>query len=89
MATDRVAQRREAPILGGERRIVAQLALERERSHGVELAVEGGVELEQPVAHVPVGHGSALKVLASEARARASRDITVPTGASVASAISR
>ena len=89
VTTDRVAQRREAPVFGGDRRIVAHLALELERGHGVELAVQGGVEPEKPLVHVPVGHASALKVLASMARARASRDITVPTGVSVASAISR
>ena len=89
MTTDRVAQRREAPILGGERRIVAQLALELERAHGVEFAVQRSVESQKPLAGVAVGHASALKVLASMARPRASRDITVPTGVSVASAISR
>ena len=89
MTADRVTQRCEAPVLGGERRIVAHLALERERGHGVELAVERGVEPEKPLVDVAVGHASALKVLASMARARASRDITVPTGVSVASAISR
>ena len=89
VVTDRVAQRREALILRGERRIVAHLALERERGHGVELAVESGVEPEKPLAHVPVGHGSDPQGLGEKARARASRDITVPTGASVASAISR
>ena len=80
MTADRVAQRCEAPVFGGERRIVAHLALELERGHGVELAVEGSVEPQKPLVRVPVGHGSALKVLASMARARASRDITVPTG---------
>ncbi len=89
MTTNRVAQRCEAPVFGGERRIVAHLALEPERGHGVELAVEGSVESQKPLVHVPVGHALALKVLASMARARASRDITVPTGVSVASAISR
>ena len=89
MTTDRVTQLCEAPILGGERRIVAHLALEFERAHGVEFAVQGSVEPEMPLVDVAVGHASALKVLASMARARASRDITVPTGVSVASAISR
>ena len=85
--------RREAPRgagIGGERRIVAHLALECERAHGVELAVKRGVEPEQRARRRrQSGHGSDLKVLASMARARASRDITVPTGVSVASAISR
>ena len=89
MTTNRVAQRRKAPVFGGQRRIVAHLALELERGHGVEFAVQGGVEPQKPLAHLPVGHASALKALASMARARASRDITVPTGVSVASAISR
>ena len=89
MTADRVPKRRQAPVFGGERRIVAHLALELERSHRVELAVEGGIEPEKALAHVPPGHDSALKVFASMARARASRDITVPTGVSVASAISR
>ena len=74
-------------VFGGDGGIVAQLALERERAHGVELAVQGGVESEEPI--IALGHASALRVLASMARARASRDITVPTGVSVASAISR
>ena len=89
MTTDRVAQRCEAPVFGGERRIVAHLALELERGYGVKFAVEGSIESQKPLVHVLVGHASALKVLASMARARASRDITVPTGVSVASAISR
>ena len=89
MTTDRVTQRREAPILGGERGIVAHLALERERAHGVEFAVKRSVESDKTFVEVAVGHGSTLSVLASMARARASRDITVPTGVSVASAISR
>ena len=91
VTTDRVTQRCEAPVLGGEGGIVAQLALELERAHGVEFAVQGGVESQKPLVGVAVGHASAssLKVLASMARARASRDITVPTGVSVASAISR
>ena len=89
MTSDRVAQRREAPVFGGDRRIVAHLALELERGHGVELAVQGSVEPEKPLVHVPIGHESDLKALASRARARARRDITVPIGVSVASAISR
>ena len=58
VTTDGVTQRSEAPILGGDRRIVAHLALEFERSHGVELAVQGGVESEQPFVDVAVGHAS-------------------------------
>ena len=57
MTTDRVTQRCEAPIVGGERGIVAHLALEFERAHGVELAVQGGVESEQPLVDVAVSHG--------------------------------
>ena len=89
MTADCVTQRSETPVLAGERRIVAHRALEGERGHRIELAVERSVEPEEPLVRVPVGHGSALKVLASMARARASRDITVPIGVSVASAISR
>ena len=89
MTTDRVTQVRQAPVFGGEGRIIAQLALELERAHGVEFAVQCGVESQKTLVGVAVGHASALKVLASMARARASLDITVPTGVSVASAISR
>ena len=68
--------------------IGAQVALEFERAHRVELAVEGGVEAENAVVGI-VGHGSAFRALASAPRARARRDITVPIGAPVASAMSR
>ena len=67
MTADCVTQRRETPVLAGERRIIAHLALEGERGHRIELAVERSVEPEEPLVHVPVGHGSALKVLASMA----------------------
>ena len=87
MTADCVAQRSEPTVLGRERGVFAQRAFEFERPHGVELAVESGVKPQEAL--VSIGHGSALKVLASKARARASRDMTVPIGASVASAISR
>ncbi len=87
MTADCVAQRGEPTVLGRKRGVFAQGAFEFERPHGVELAVESGVKPQEAL--VSIGHGSALKVLASKARARASRDMTVPIGASVASAISR
>ena len=58
VTTDRVTQLREAPVLGGDRGIVAHLALEFERAHRVELAVQGGVEPEKPLVGVAVGHAS-------------------------------
>ena len=64
-------------------------ALEFERAHGVKFAVQRSIKSEKTFVDVAVGHASALKVLASMARARASRDIAVPTGVSVDSAISR
>ncbi len=87
MAADRRAQRREPPIFRRQRRIVAHRAFEFERAHGVELAVERRIELEDAL-FIP-GHDWLLRVLASAARARASRDMTVPIGAPVASAMSR
>ena len=47
VATDRVTQLGETPILGGESRVGAHLALERERAHGVEFAVERSVKSER------------------------------------------
>ena len=70
-----------------ERRIVIERALELELLHGVELAVERSIEAHG--SSIGVSHGSAFRVLASRARPRDNRDITVPIGAPVASAISR
>ena len=58
VAANRLTQRSEALIFRRERRIVAHRALEGERGHRVELAVERGVEPEKPLVRVPVGHGS-------------------------------
>src|ERR1700722_1628219 len=60
VTTNGVAQRREAPILGGERRIVAHLTLELERAHGVQFAVKRRVKPEKTLVDVAVGHASVL-----------------------------
>ncbi len=84
---DRAAQRHEARLLGGERGIGGQTLLEFQCMGGIELAVDIGV---QPQAIVGRGgHRSAPKVSIRRSRARASRDITVPMGTPVISAISR
>ncbi len=82
------AHRLEAPVFRRERRVSGELALELERAHRVEFAVESSAQPEHAVVGI-VGHGSGSKVFASAPRARERRDITVPIGAPVASAMSR
>ena len=82
------AHRLEAPVFRRERRVSGELALELERAHRVEFAVESSAQPEHAVVGI-VGHGSGFRVFASAPRARERRDITVPIGAPVASAMSR
>ena len=70
------------------------MLLAAHRMGGIELAVDQAVE-EQPgggaIAHPlsPARPSRRRQAAASRSRARASRDITVPVGASIAAAISR
>ena len=86
-AADRPAQGLEPTVLRRQRRIGRKLALEFERAHRIEFAVKGGVEPQGGFGFV--SHGSGFSILVSAARARARRDMTVPIGAPVASAMSR
>ncbi len=84
---DRRAQGGEPRIFGGERGIDREPRLDLHHPGGVEFAVESSVEQKDRIiaqSHVPL---PSLSI--SRARARASRDITVPIGASIAAAISR
>src|SRR5208282_6706867 len=88
MSPDRQAQRLEPPVFRRKRRVGAELTLEFEGADRIEFAVERSVQPQDAVVRI-VGHGSALRVFASAPRARARRDMTVPIGAPVASAMSR
>ncbi len=89
--SDQVAQCLRAVTLGRQRRIGRERALELERMRRIELSIEIAVH-EQAVVGVGRGrnHGSSvLSVVIRRRRARASRDMTVPIGTPVTSAISR
>ena len=88
------AQRLDPLALGGHRRLGGKAPLDLERMGGVELAVEIGVDEQGRVVLRRSRHdrsfGSSVPMRAiSRRRARASRDITVPIGTLVTSAISR
>ena len=86
---DHAAQRLDAVPLGSQFGLGRKSPLQLERVRGVELAVDIGVN-EQARVFVCCGHGLSVPMLAiSRRRARASRDITVPIGTLVTSAISR
>ena len=70
-------------------RIGGQKPLHLDHAGGVEFAVERGVQQERAILETGSGHGAVPSFWASSARARASRDITVPMGAPVASEMSR
>src|SRR5262249_54127885 len=88
---DDVSQRLHAVAFGRQRRIVGELALDLERVGRVELAVEVGVNEQARIrrCHAPPPGASVPIRSISRRRARASRDITVPMGTLVTSAISR
>ena len=89
MRPDYVAQRDEPAIFGRQRRIGGELGLDLDHAGRVEFAVQGGVKEKRPVFAPRVSHARLPSCSISLARARASLDITVPTGAPIASAISR
>ena len=82
----RAAQRDDGRIALGELGLIGEPRLQRERARRIELAVGERID-EQRV--LVVAHDFCSKAARSSARARASRDITVPMGAPVASPISR
>ena len=86
-AAQGVVQRLQPGEFGGERRIVGAGALEREHAGGVEFAVER--RLKPQGCFLRRVHLLSPNICASAARARARRDMTVPTGACVAAAMSR
>ena len=84
-----LAQRLDARALGRERRVGGDARLDRQRIGRIELAVDGRMH-QQPLAFVGcAGHFCTPIVSIRRRRARASRDITVPIGTPVTSAISR
>jgi len=86
---DHAAQRLDALPLGGEARGGGKLPLELEPVRRVELAVDIGMNQQARVLF-GCAHGLSVPMLAiSRPRARANRDITVPIGTLVTSAISR
>ena len=87
---DRPAQCDETGMGGGKRGVGGEALLELQRMGGIELAVHIGVEQQAVVSHVSLlPNVSAPNVSIKRSRARASRDITVPIGTPVTSAISR
>ena len=89
MGADRSAQRLKPVIFGLEAWITGQQTLDFAHPRGVKLAVKRRVQHQGPIFKAATGHGAFLSFSIISARARARRDITVPTGAPVASAISR
>ncbi len=79
-------QRHDRRVTGCEFGLARNPFLERERARRVELAVGQRVDEKRVLV---VAHDLRPSVAISSARARARRDITVPMGAPVASAISR
>ena len=86
MGADGLAQRAQFLVFGGEFRRLRQRLVEGELVDGVEFAVERHLRARECVV---VAHNAFPSVFASAWRARARRDMTVPIGAWVASAISR
>ena len=90
-----VAQRLDACALGGECGIARDLPFERKRVGRIEFTVDMRVDEQHGLVRVGrlvrgPGHGSFVPIISiKRRRARASRDITVPTGTSVTRAISR
>src|SRR5262249_3722885 len=85
----RLPQRLDAGALLRQRRVGRNALLERDRVGRIELAVDRGVH-EQQVALLWTGaHRLAPIAWIRRWRARASRDMTVPTGTPVTPAISR
>ncbi len=83
---DRITQGDEPGVFGGKLGVRREARLESDRARGVEFAIERGVNkgVASQVAHRPPP-----RLANSSARPRARRDITVPTGAPIAAAISR
>ena len=90
---DRAPQRLDPFAFRRQRRIVRKLPLEFERVGRIELAVDIGVYEQARIGgrscHDPAFSSSSASRCISRRRARASRDITVPIGTLVTSAISR
>ena len=87
---DRVAHFTIAAQLRGAARAAGDVRFDLARMAGVELAVEQRMQQDFRLVAGHVGcSSSAIHAVRSMARARARRDITVPTGAPTTSAISR
>ena len=88
---DQASQCGDPVALGGQRRIGGQAALHLDGVDGIELAVEIGVHQQiRIVVCCRYRHGASGPIVAiRRLRARANRDMTVPTGTPVISAISR
>ena len=83
-----LAKRIQAAVFGGKGRIRGQTIFEIEHARGIELAVERRVGEKSLVACAHFASGLPNAAM-RRPRARARRDITVPTGTPVISAISR
>ena len=93
MLPDGAPQRLDAIPLGRQRGIAGKLPLHFERMGRIELAVDIGVNEQARIRrrnrHDASPGASVPRRAISRLRARASRDITVPIGTPVTSAISR
>src|SRR5262249_56700942 len=89
---NRAPQRLDPLAFGCQRRIAGDLPLDLQRVSRIELAIDIGVNEQTRIAgrcHQPAFASSVARRCISRWRARASRDMTVPMGTLVTSAISR
>ncbi len=90
-STDAPLQRIDALAFGGKDRVGGHTLFHRESVGGIELAIEIGMDGQDRIFVKPgSGHAALLPMaLITWSRPRARRDITVPIGTPVTSAISR